>query len=203
MLNSSRVAAAPFKSPRGEIRSPAPDRMKGRESPCSLSENLGPVAQLSGAENGRTKPPAATYFSSLGQAGTVCRQAPSSSPQGQLSLYLDSSAGWEAHPCTKSFLSCRPLALSCCREKAGKLVSILTLQLVGLSEPQFSPLGMVLGYPTPFPDCSENGSELLGKTRHSWLGLEPGLRTTFTGSHSSLDCSQPYPTLTSQGLTRE
>ena len=58
----------------------------------------------------------------------MCRRAPGPSPQGVLRLYLDSSsAGWEAHPCSKQpFLPWRPLAFRCCREKAGGLVSILS-----------------------------------------------------------------------------
>lgn len=75
------------------------------------------------------QPTAATHFTALGLSRHRVHMGPKARLPRLAQPLLDSS----------SAAGSWPLALPCCREKAGELVFILALQLVFFSEPQFPP----------------------------------------------------------------
>lgn len=123
-LTHPPVAAATFKSPLGV---PNP-RQKGPESPGTLSENLGPVPVVRGWEwQGAAH--SGPSFHCPGAKQAPCAYGPQGPTPRLAQPLLDSSSARGSWP----------LALPCCKEKAGELVFILALQLVFFSEPQFPP----------------------------------------------------------------
>lgn len=106
------------------------------------------VAPLCGAGNGKIQPYAAAHFTP-GLNGHCVQDSPKSQPQGLHSLYLSFSSASKLTPAQSNhFCPLEAPGSSLLLEKAG-LVSVLTLQLVGLSEPQSPPFYEAALVPNP------------------------------------------------------